>query len=350
MMKKWLAALLVLAMVSSLAACGKDDGGMENEEAKGPASVKSAHGVIEITPLDGYTVTVSENREMITIAPDDAEDSSNDYIEIEGPADDGSLFSETFGYVPGESYTTDALKADIDADIEERPNVYSNPTEVTVGSYDYMRMDVTINAQESYYYITLVNDMPHAIRVVGGDVLDIDSEDVTTMLESIVFGEYTEEETEEPKEEEKENKKTEKSGTIYDGYYSFDVPDGFTLADEKYQENFDGSDDQRISFIIKRGTIDEEVEFELGRDSGYEDVGEVTYGDYTWRALTFSWKDLPSVTFYMDVDGGDNYLSVTMYCIAIDSDIAKQVMESLELEEDTYDAFMEYRNEVNNAD
>ena len=105
-----------------------------------------------------------------------------------------------------------------------------------------------------------------------------------------------------------------------------------------------------ISFIIKRGTIDEEVEFELGRDSGYEDVGEVTYGDYTWRALTFSWKDLPSVTFYMDVDGGDNYLSVTMYCIAIDSDIAKQVMESLELEEDTYDAFMEYRNEVNNAD
>lgn len=348
MKKKMLAVLLVIAMILGLTACGngKDDGGMENEEAKGPASVKSAHGVVEVTPLEGYTVTVSESQEMLTIAPDGSESTSSDYIEIAGPNDVGSIFAETFGYVPGEEYTMDALKADIDADIAERPNVFSNPTEVTVGSYDYMRMDVTINAEASYHYITLVNGIPHVVRVVGGEVLDIDSEDVTTMMESIVFGEYTEEE--ETEEEEVEEKEAEEKGKIYDGYYSFDVPDGFTLRDEKFQETFDGSDDQQISFIIKSGTVDKEVDFRLGSGTGYEDAGEVTYGDYTWRALTFTWHDLPSVQFIMDVDGGDHYLSIDMYCIAIDSDIAKQVMESLELEEDTYDVFMDYRNEVNN--
>ena len=38
---------------------------LENEEAKAPVSVKSAHGVIEVTPLEGYTVTVSESQEEI---------------------------------------------------------------------------------------------------------------------------------------------------------------------------------------------------------------------------------------------------------------------------------------------
>ena len=319
---------------------------LENEEAKAPVSVKSAHGVIEVTPLEGYTVTVSESQEVLTIAPEGSKSTNSDYIEIAGPNDVGNIFAETFGYVSGEEYTMDALKEDINTDIEERPNVFSNPTEVTVGSYDYMRMDVTTNAEASYHYITLVNGIPHVVSVVGGDVLDIDSEDVTTMMESIVFGEYTEED--ETEEEEVEEKEAEEKGKLYDGYYSFDVPDGFTLQDEKFQENFDGSDDQRIGFYMKKGTVEEAVESQLGRDTGYEDVGEVTYGDYTWRALTFTWSDLPSVQFLMDVDGGDHYLSITMFCIAIDSDIAKQVMESLELEEDTYDAFMDYRNEVNN--
>lgn len=355
MKKRWLALLLVFVMVLSLAACGKadDGGGMENEEAEEVEeidnSVISAHGVIKVTPLDGYTVTVSESQETLTIAPEDAENQSHDHIEIIGPDDTGTLFCETFGYVPGEEYTIDALKADIDADIEARPNVFSNPTEVTLGAYDYIRMNVVINAQDSYYYITLVDGVPHAIKVVGGDLLDIDSDDVTTMLESIEFGKYIEE-TEETEEEEVEEVEAEEKGKIYDGYYSFDVPEGFTLMDEKYQEKFVCSDDREISFLIKRGTVAEEVEFELGRGQGYEDMGEVTYGDYTWRALTFTWDDLPSVELVMDLEDGEHYINITMFCIAIDSDIAKQVMESLELEDNPYEAFSEYRDEVNSVD
>lgn len=79
-------------------------------------------------------------------------------------------------------------------------------------------------------------------------------------------------------------------------------------------------------------------------------MGEVTYGDYTWRALTFTWDDLPSVELVMDLEDGEHYINITMFCIAIDSDIAKQVMESLELEDNPYEAFSEYRDEVNSVD
>lgn len=50
--------------------------------------------------------------------------------------------------------------------------------------------------------------MPYVVKVVGGNLLDIDSDEVTTMMESIVFSEYTEE-TEEPEEEDQEEKEAE---------------------------------------------------------------------------------------------------------------------------------------------
>ena len=84
------------------------------------------------------------------------------------------------------------LKADIEAEIESGSSHYSNPTEVTVGDYDYIRCDVVINAQDSYRYFAVVDDAYCVVSVVVGDILGIDSDDAKAMMENIVFGEYQE--------------------------------------------------------------------------------------------------------------------------------------------------------------
>ena len=79
------------------------------------------------------------------------------------------------------------LKFDIDKYIEANPNIYSNPTDVTIGDYEYIVCDSTTNGEVSHYYFTIVQDKPCTIAVVGGDVLDINSDDVKKMIESIKF-------------------------------------------------------------------------------------------------------------------------------------------------------------------
>ena len=80
-MKKWITVLLSLMMVLSLAACGgaDDEGGMENEDSTVEAeedaaeeleSVKSAGGMIEVTPLEDWEVDIySSCEDMIIRAP-----------------------------------------------------------------------------------------------------------------------------------------------------------------------------------------------------------------------------------------------------------------------------------------
>lgn len=56
-----------------------------------------------------------------------------------------------------------------------------------MGEYDYIRCDCVTNAEKSYYYFTIVNDRPCTVSVIGGDLLDIDSDEVNLMIAGIVF-------------------------------------------------------------------------------------------------------------------------------------------------------------------
>lgn len=190
-MKKILMAVLAAVMTVSMAACGSNDGdGMGNN-----AAVTSTNGSIELSAVDGFTATADEYCEKISVAPEGSEDYSRNVIDVQAPEDNGVyenfqflVYGESpYQYREGEAYTSDMLRSDIDTYIAEYPNIYSNPTKVTMGAYDYIRCDCVTNAEESYYYFTIVNDRPCTVRVIGGDLLDIDSDEVELMIAGIVF-------------------------------------------------------------------------------------------------------------------------------------------------------------------
>lgn len=190
-MKKIFMVILAVVMSVSMAACGSTDGdGMEND-----AAVISTNGIIELAAADGFTATADEYCEKISVVPDGSEDNSRNVIYVQAPEKNGVYESFQFlvygespyQYREGEAYTPDMLRSDIDAYIAEYPNIYSNPTKVTMGEYDYIRCDCVTNAEKSYYYFTIVNDRPCTVSVIGGDLLDIDSDEVNLMIAGIVF-------------------------------------------------------------------------------------------------------------------------------------------------------------------
>lgn len=79
------------------------------------------------------------------------------------------------------------LRADIETYNTNYPGIFSEPTELTIGSYTYYRCDCVTNGEDSYYYFTVVDEKPYTVSVVGGDLLDIDDDAVTQMMESLVF-------------------------------------------------------------------------------------------------------------------------------------------------------------------
>lgn len=182
-MKKLLVALLTLIMLT-LTACG---GGTE--------PVASANGVITVTPSSGYEATSSDSYEMITIKAKGAKESNDNYIEIEAPGLSGYPSHFTFyaysdspyQYRRDADYSMEMLKSDVDTYVAKYPNIYKNPTEVKIGDYDYIRVDCVTNGEASNYYFTVVNKKPCIIGVVSGDDIELDSDDVKAMLESIKF-------------------------------------------------------------------------------------------------------------------------------------------------------------------
>lgn len=190
-MKKILMVILAAVMTVSMVACGETDkGGMENDTV-----VTSTNGIVELTAADGFTATADEYYEKIYVMPDGSEDVSKNVIDVQAPEENGVYDSFKFlvygespyQYREGEAYTMDMLRSDIDAYIAEYPNIFSNPTEVTLGDYEYIRCDCVTNTEKSYHYFTIVNDRPCTVTVIGGDLLDIDSDEVNLMIASIVF-------------------------------------------------------------------------------------------------------------------------------------------------------------------
>ena len=189
-MKKLSMLLLTLVCAFALAACG----GAETDAES--ADVTSTNGVITVTPAEGFTAEVSKSYEMITLQPEDADSLQSNYIEIEGPGPEGYAFSFEFYTTTDEKiylydkdlpYSLEMLRADIETYNTNYPGIFSEPTELTIGSYTYYRCDCVTNGEDSYYYFTVVDEKPYTVSVVGGDLLDIDDDAVTQMMESLVF-------------------------------------------------------------------------------------------------------------------------------------------------------------------
>ena len=205
-MKKLSMLLLTLVCAFALAACGGGNGGAETEaepadgtsatDVTSAADVTSANGVITVTPAEGFTAVVSNHREMITLQPEGADSAQANYIEIEGPGPDGcadffKLFTttdeEAYLYDEDLSYSQVMLRADIENYSGYHPGIFAEPSELTIGSYTYYRCDCVTNGEDSYYYFTVVDEKPYTVSVVDGDLLDIDGDAVTQMMESLVF-------------------------------------------------------------------------------------------------------------------------------------------------------------------
>lgn len=204
MKKKLLAGLLSATLVVVLfAGCGNSgDSGEETSSAKTEETLsteeeepeeevaKSKNGAIEVTVPEGWVATPSDTYEKIALHKEgDSETDVNTGIFIIGPLEDGDFWDYDFGgsngtYVEGEPYTFDQIKSDYDAYIVGMPNVYSNPTEVTIGDYTYYSADVA-RVDKSKVYWSVVNDKPVQVEVVSGDY--VDDPEVEGILESIVF-------------------------------------------------------------------------------------------------------------------------------------------------------------------
>ena len=163
----------------------------ENPEETSNA-VESTNGKVAVTPVDGYEAEIGED--FITVRPEGAESLSLDFIEIAAPNDSGRNTSfKIIGGTEGYAYNTDAaysmemLEADINTLVEEQGGIYSNPEKVTLGDYDYMRVECYTNGAPAYRYNTVVNEQPYTVTVVGGNTIEIDSDEVNDMISSIVF-------------------------------------------------------------------------------------------------------------------------------------------------------------------
>ena len=190
---------MVFVMAFTLLACGSESEKSDGETAPAPKveteAVKSTNGRIELSVEDGYVAEIGDYYERITIKPEGAEEKNSDYIEVEAPGEKGT--HETFRfyvyqdspykYNKEEAYDADMLRSDIVAYIEAYPNIFSNPRDLAIGDYEYIVCDCTTNGEASHYYFTIVEDKPCTIGVVGGDILDINSDDIKKMIESVKF-------------------------------------------------------------------------------------------------------------------------------------------------------------------
>lgn len=189
-MKKIIMAIMAMVMVFAMVGCGGDGN-------SGTEATTSQNGIISVVLPDGFEDTnESDSYEMLFIQPEGAESQSYNYIEIVAPDTLGVMDSFDFywtaesnpyQFVKGEAYTMDMLKADAEIYVGQSSGIYSNLQEVTIGDYDYMRCECVTNGENAYRYYTVVNERPCTVTVVGGDLLDRDSDEVKAIMEAITF-------------------------------------------------------------------------------------------------------------------------------------------------------------------
>ena len=142
--------------------------------------------------------------------------------------------------------------------------------------------------------------------------------------------------------QEKESKEEKK--TIYQGFYSATIPEGWTFLDEYNNDHIDrdDNDDYTIKLGVKTGTPQSVVDSQTQRE-GYTQGEDVTIGNYTYKVVNFLWEDdTPSTILYTPAPGlEDKVISVHLFMMTPEDKDAKTFLESIEYEEDAYEKYLE---------
>lgn len=177
-MKKLLAAVMVMTMALTFAACG--GGGAAEEE---PA-VSTESGAISVTPLDipDYITEAEEGSEAILMAKEGDGYGAGSYVYIDGSAKEGEDVTWEMrcpSWKAGEEYTLDMMLADFEAQDTYGTQEY---TKTTIGDCEYLEYDATSTAK---YYYTVANNHPVVVQVIGTDQMD--EEAVMNAIKSIKY-------------------------------------------------------------------------------------------------------------------------------------------------------------------
>ena len=137
----------------------------------------------------------------------------------------------------------------------------------------------------------------------------------------------------------KEDKEEATKGEVYD-YVEVVLPDGWVYNDDgnnevEFQET---GTDRKIQFSRSTGpakdNFDRSIEFWADTDKKREDLGEKTFGQYTYMAQGFEWNKVQSMSLYLDhpVDDG---VTLVVDCFEINPDdpIIPEFLETVNIVE-----------------
>jgi len=143
----------------------------------------------------------------------------------------------------------------------------------------------------------------------------------------------------------------------YAGFYSADIPEGFTANEEQNEFTRDSvvheGEEEIIKVYVSYGDAEEEIDSSVdfwatGDElSRHQRVDDVTYGDITWFVETYKWgnDDADSCMFYTDTGDG-HYIEVNFFLMAHDSEEVVKMMESFTFEENPSDKYDEFINTI----
>ena len=140
------------------------------------------------------------------------------------------------------------------------------------------------------------------------------------------------------------------SPKVYAGFYSANIPEGFNVNEEENEFRKDSEAhpgyEEIIKVYVSYGDAEQEItrsiDYWKDNSSPHQRIEDVTYGDITWKVETFTWNDgVPSCTFYTNTEDG-NYIEVTCFLLAHDSEEVVSMMESFTFEEGAYDKNREF--------
>ena len=137
---------------------------------------------------------------------------------------------------------------------------------------------------------------------------------------------------------------------LYAGYYSANIPEGFTMSDdqEEIREEGNGSTRKIFKIMIDKGTPESESERRMNMNKEkYTKGDDITIGAYTYKVVNFEWNGVPSAMLYTNAPGvEDKCIIIDLFCMVPNEEPAKAFLESLKIEDnaDAKNADWELKN------
>lgn len=181
-----LTCCLAICLAVVLTGCGGS--------SKSSEPVKSTNGYVSVTEYNenGLKTFIGTKSEMVTFAkphPSNNDQPSSDkmicFVTVDKSGDIW-LTDKPEGitsFTAGQPYTKDMLSADLAAYQAKHSNILKDLEEVTIGEYTYYASHMTVNGEDGIQYVSVVDDKPVSITIVGADLLN--DEGVKKCIESV---------------------------------------------------------------------------------------------------------------------------------------------------------------------